>query len=1641
MKTSIASHEVMRSAYFIARLFILSALIGCAFILFNPIRSYAGVVTNQRTLATYATIETAILSSDTVPGDVLLCDGLFTGPGNRGIRWSKDNITLKASPSCTIDAQSLGRIISVEGALKLTIDGITLQNANIFPAGYGGGINMPFGGSLNLINVTIKYCSAEFGGAISTSVLNPARIYAKNCIFFRNKGYYKGGVGYYGTWTATNCAFSDNKVPPGGAGGVGYYGTWEVTDCIFERNGPISYGGPSYNGGVAYGAVWYANRCKFNGNFGANQGGVADGTTLIATNCAFSYNSAQYGGVSMGGIWKATNCTFYHNSSVMYGGVAYGGSWTAKNCIFWDNLAPAVYGPVFSAITLKNVSYSDIQQNSWVAGTGNISADALFISTVSTDARFLRLNTGSPCIDVGTFEGAPKIDLALRKRPQGGGYDMGAYEYQGLYALVLSPNGGESFYVGDPITILWGADDEINGLRTSPKPINLWYSYDKGRSWTSIASSTDNTGTFPWKAPKVASTEYLVSVEAANIYSTWAHDISDSKFTVAYRQIVYVSTTTGSDELGDGTIDKPYKTIQKGLDNVAVSGKVVLMQGTYTEEAYDSTSAIMWPNKDNITLMISPGATAPVTIDAKAMRRMISFEASVDLTIEGITLRNGKVTNLDGGCILLPDFSKLILRNVIIKHCTAEGTGNGGAVYSPSSDYSVVIAINCAFIGNSAAGDGGVSYHGTWYATNCTFFGNNSPGGSVAHVYTWTGTNSIFWNNSSPVFSGFAPTITYSDVPGYPGGGNINADPRFLSANESSPNFLLLGGGSPCIDSATSGGAPSNDLAGKTRPIGFGVDMGAYEFPGPSVSVESPNGDEVLFIGEPWPVKWRTAGDASGYTVNVRLSTNEGTTWDTLIRTESAVQGLRTYPWTVPDLASTECLISVEVQGVYQGIYDTSNSKFDIMKRPDPVYVSPEGNDSDPGTQTQPKQHIQAGLDVISPEGSVKVSSGTYAEKLIWPNTKGIRLERWYPTSVPTIDAGSSGRCVSVGSAVTLTINGFTLQNGRISGNGGGILLPDSARLNLIDVILKHCTAEGAGNGGAVYSPSTSVIVTAKNCAFFGNRAVNGGVAYQGNWYASNCTFFDNNATSGSIANSGVWAVDNSIFWNTGSTLFSSVTPTITYSDVSGYSGLGNINTDPKFISVSESSPNFLLLGGGSPCLDSASPVVVPYSPDLAGNPRPRGFGNDMGAYECSETSLRVIQPNGGEVVSAEVSYPVMYNVSPDASDVHVSLSTDEGHTWIGITQEGWPHAGICIYNWTPLSSFISTECLISVDAFSNSMWNNDVSDNTFIIVASSETTKSLVTVEAPNGYEFLIGGDTYEIRWIATDTSGISPEGITIRFSSDSGMNWTLVTSEIENTGIFTWEVPIVNSTTCRISVEAEDIYGNIGSDMSDADFSISSEVGAPSIEVVYINGRRFLSGEIISSRIDSMVVRVTDSDVLDTVELEIDAILPVPLTRDAVTASGEMWSLISPFSIPPGLMDVYSHIFRFYARDITHSENTLYMTAVIMGGEVQVVDRPLNYPNPFRPLSPDPGMRNTTIHYTLSKDAAVSVIIYDITGHEVKRIYSPSRAEGGRAGINTVAWDGKSLFGKVSGNGMYVFKIISRNKVIGSGKIVILD
>ena len=253
------------------------------------------------------------------------------------------------------------------------------------------------------------------------------------------------------------------------------------------------------------------------------------------------------------------------------------------------------------------------------------------------------------------------------------------------------------------------------------------------------------------------------------------------------------------------------------------------------------------------------------------------------------------------------DTGRTTLNNCLLKNNSAStpdaGTGDqyayGGALYISSGSVAMtncIVQDNIASGPNGSAGggicvSGGLYDHtgpratgiGTLTVVNCTIAYNNSEGLGVAGGSTATNVNSIFFFNASggAQIAGVSGTVgtsnvTYCDVQGgYPGEGNINANPIFLSTDD-----LIIVPGSPCINKGNTNSAYSNvyfpPSLGRKRN-----DMGAHGGPGAGATFRiraNPQVEVALLGGVP------------GYNYLIQASTNL-VDWETVQQPQIAHLG------------------------------------------------------------------------------------------------------------------------------------------------------------------------------------------------------------------------------------------------------------------------------------------------------------------------------------------------------------------------------------------------------------------------------------------------------------------------------------------------------------------------------------------------------------------------------------------------------------------------------------------------------------------------------------------------------------------------------------------------------------------------------
>jgi len=89
------------------------------------------------------------------------------------------------------------------------------------------------------------------------------------------------------------------------------------------------------------------------------------------------------------------------------------------------------------------------------------------------------------------------------------------------------------------------------------------------------------------------------------------------------------------------------------------------------------------------------------------------------------------------------------------------------------------------------------------------------------------------------------------------------------------------------------------------------------------------------------------------------------------------------------------------------------------------------------------------------------------------------------------------------------------------------------------------------------------------------------------------------------------------------------------------------------------------------------------------------------------------------------------------------------------------------------------------------------------------------------NGGEIMAVGQTYEIRWIATDNVAVTSVDIAVS-RSGAGGPWEALATGITSTGSFLWVVTGPGTVNGMMRIIARDANGNLGNDLSDASFSI---------------------------------------------------------------------------------------------------------------------------------------------------------------------------------------------------------------------------
>jgi photosystem II stability/assembly factor-like uncharacterized protein len=128
------------------------------------------------------------------------------------------------------------------------------------------------------------------------------------------------------------------------------------------------------------------------------------------------------------------------------------------------------------------------------------------------------------------------------------------------------------------------------------------------------------------------------------------------------------------------------------------------------------------------------------------------------------------------------------------------------------------------------------------------------------------------------------------------------------------------------------------------------------------------------------------------------------------------------------------------------------------------------------------------------------------------------------------------------------------------------------------------------------------------------------------------------------------------------------------------------------------------------------------------------------------------------------------------------------------------------------------------------------------------DNTSPQVSVESPKGGERFNAGDSVEIRWSATDDSGVASQNIDLSIDGGASFSVPVASGLAGDLRSFNLQVPDLSTTQARVRISARDSAGNTGTGSSASNFTIAAPP-RPVIGKVQFknggNGKLIIDGE----------------------------------------------------------------------------------------------------------------------------------------------------------------------------------------------------
>ena len=1013
---------------------------------------------------------------------------------------------------------------------------------------------------------------------------------------------------------------------------------------------------------------------------------------------------------------------------------------------------------------------------------------------------------------------------------------------------LLSPNGGENWIANTTQNITYNVTGGVTTVR-------LYYSTNNGTGWTLITGSTSG-GLYPWTVPNLPSNQCLIRVEdIAN--PTCNVDQSDAVFTII--STIAVTVPNGGESWT--AFVGPNSATSHLMNNIPVT--------INTGDFYDDGGALAnYSSNLNYTKTFTPdlpGNKLKVTFSTLSTYDANDYLQIYDGPNTSATLI-GTYAGTYGSFSYTSTHTTGTLTFRFITNSSSVSSGWRAYFQSVGTPTQTItwnkIGTSNEFHIEYSTNTGTswtriVSYFPTTFGQYVWNVPNTPTTTALARIID-TGNGAIM-DTSNAVFS-INAAIPWIKVD-YPNTGvalfpNTNATLSWTNAFLVNPNVKLeystdAGSTWILITNSTPNIGTYTWLVPNTPSLTCRVKVSEYNKPTvfdisdvnfiirPYITVTAPNGGNNLAGCANTTVSWLTGGTSQNFDVD--YSTNNGSTWTSIVAGYNSASQTPSYSWSVPNISVSQGLVRVrDAADATKG--DTSNSVFTITPTVNLTLLGPNGSENwIAGTTQNITYNPTGGVTTVRLYYSTNngtswnlITSSTSGGLYAWtvPNTPSSQcLVRVEDIANPTCNSDQSDAVFTIISTITVTApnGGETWQ----SYVGGPSVTPHL--MNNIPVTIN--TGDFFDDGGAVGNYSSNLNYTKTFTPDLpGNKlkvTFSSLSTYDANDYLQ---IYDGPNTSATLI--GTYAGTYGAFTYTST----HTTGTLTFRFITN-SSLVSSGWRAYFQSVGTPTQNITWnkLGTSneynidySTNSGSTWTRIVSYFPTTlgtyiwnvpntpsttalvrvqdAGNTIIMDTSNAVFTINAAVPWIKVDYPNTGVSLypntSAAISWTNAFLINPN---VKIEYSTNGGTSWIVIVNST-PNVGS--YSWL-IPNTPSTTCRVRVSEY-NKPTVFDISDVNFTI-------KPYITVTFPNGGNNLSGCSSTSVTW---NTGGTSLN-FDVDFSLDNGATWTSIVAGYYSASTnpsYSWSVP--NTAATQGLVRVRDSADPAKGDTSNAVFTVTPTV-----------------------------------------------------------------------------------------------------------------------------------------------------------------------------------------------------------------------